>query len=188
MLARGKRLYKQAGRGCVLELSLLGITKRKLKPFFLRHSMTIIMVDLSGLDLPDDISAAVYSLSETLDNSAFLKGIQEGAVKSNIWISIGIHEIPSSEADQTGENKKRCYNSQCLVTPEGKLASVYRKLHLFDVNFKGSLTISESNTTLRGNELPSVTETSVGKGKLSFSFLILCLSIVSLFANLPPLS
>ncbi|KAK9894087.1 putative NIT2-nitrilase [Cystobasidium minutum MCA 4210] len=104
----------------------------------------------------------VYGLSETLEASAFLKGIKEEAASSNIWVSVGLHEVPESGGDQEG-SKKRCYNSQCLVTPEGELASVYRKLHLFDVDFKGSLSISESGTTLKGDALPEVTETAVGK-------------------------
>lgn len=110
----------------------------------------------------------VYGLSETLEASAFLKGIKEEAASSNIWVSVGLHEVPESGGDQEG-SKKRCYNSQCLVTPEGELASVYRKLHLFDVDFKGSLSISESGTTLKGDALPEVTETAVGKGEISTS-------------------
>lgn len=104
----------------------------------------------------------MYGLSETLEQSGFLKGIQEEAAASKIWVSVGLHEVPESSGDQDGDNK-RCYNSQCLVTPEGEIASVYRKLHLFDVDFKGSMTISESGTTLKGNILPDVTDTSVGK-------------------------
>jgi predicted amidohydrolase len=104
----------------------------------------------------------VFGLSETLDDSAFLKGIREEAKSSNIWISVGLHEVPSDYQGQQGQ--KQCYNSQCLVSPDGELASIYRKLHLFDVDFKGSMSISESNTTLKGNKLPDVVETSVGKG------------------------
>lgn len=104
----------------------------------------------------------VYGLSETLERSSFLKGIREEAVASKIWVSVGVHEVPESSDVQNGDNK-RCYNSQCLVTPEGEIASVYRKLHLFDVDFKGSMTISESGTTLKGSVLPDVTETAVGK-------------------------
>lgn len=110
------------------------------------------------------IPNTVYSLSETLEASAFLKGIKEEAASSKIWVSVGLHEIPESSGDQDGD-KKRCFNSQCLVSPEGELASVYRKLHLFDVDFKGSMTISESGTTLKGDVLPDVTETAVGKSE-----------------------
>lgn len=105
----------------------------------------------------------VYGLSETLEQSSFLKGIKEEAAASKIWVSIGLHEVPESSGDQNGNDSKRCYNSQCLVTPDGEIASVYRKLHLFDVDFKGSLTISESGTTLKGKRLPDITDTFVGK-------------------------
>lgn len=112
------------------------------------------------------LAPAVYGLSETLEKSSFLKGIKEEAASSNIWVSVGLHEVPESSGEQTGDNK-RCYNSQCLVSPSGELASVYRKLHLFDVDFKGTMTISESGTTMKGDVLPDVTETPVGKRKLA---------------------
>ena len=73
--------------------------------------------------------------------------------------------MPESSGNQTSGENKRCFNSQCLVSPDGELASVYRKLHLFDVDFKGTMTISESGTTLKGNVLPDVTDTPVGKGE-----------------------
>lgn len=47
------------------------------------------------------------------------------------------------------------------------MASVYRKLHLFDVNFKGGMQTSESGTTMKGTELSDITQTTIGKGALA---------------------
>lgn len=102
----------------------------------------------------------VVSLAETLDSHSFLKGIRQQAQTSSIWVSVGIHELPSKSDDSAN---KRCYNTQCLVSSDGSLAGIYRKLHLFDVDIKGGLQISESNTTLKGMELPQVHQTPAGR-------------------------
>lgn len=114
----------------------------------------------------------VLKLAQKLDDNTFVKGIQEQAKESKIWVSVGIHELPSSSSTQANghsangeqEDKERVYNTQCLISPEGELASVYRKLHLFDVNFKGGMQTSESETTMKGTELSDITQTTIGKG------------------------
>lgn len=114
------------------------------------------------------ITCAVYNLAETLEKSFFVKGLQEEAKLSDVWVSVGVHERPADASSQQTPNghkdNKQCYNSQCLIDPEGNIASVYRKLHLFDVNIKGGLSIQESGTTLKGEAMPDVTKTAVGKG------------------------
>lgn len=109
--------------------------------------------------------------------SSFLKGLQEEARSCSVWISVGIHELPSSSSSSSQANGNdvnkdsqeqddRCYNTQCLINPDGEISSVYRKLHLFDVDVKG-MSVQESGTTIKGKERPSVTETPVGKGGAS---------------------
>lgn len=88
------------------------------------------------------------------------------AAKSN-----GQHRPDDSDSEDT-----RCYNTQCLISPDGEIADAYRKLHLFDVYLKDGLTVVESNTTIKGMDLPNVTQTSVGKGGLWEVFLCLSLS------------
>lgn len=117
----------------------------------------------------------VVKLAQTLDDNSFVRGIQEQAKQSKVWVSVGIHELPSSSSSSSStqtngqQDKPRVYNTQCLISPEGKLASVYRKLHLFDVNFKGGMQTSESNTTMKGSELSDITQTAIGKGGCPFS-------------------
>ena len=109
----------------------------------------------------------VLSLAEPLSSSSFLTGIRDAAREHSIWVSVGIHELPesaaASEASSNGEDGTRCYNTQCLISPTGEIASVYRKLHLFDVDSE-QMKVKESGTTLRGDKLPDITPTAIGKG------------------------
>ena len=85
----------------------------------------------------------VFGLSETLKASSFVRGIRDEAKASDIWVSVGIHELSSEEDKQSETNgvnghdgdkaRERCYNTQCLISSDGEIASIYRKLHLFDV-------------------------------------------------------
>ena len=122
----------------------------------------------------------MIGLAQPLESSAFVQGLQEEAKNCSVWVSVGVHEAPSiptstsssaflSSPDATSLEKdskdsdKRCYNTQCLIDPSGRIADVYRKLHLFDVEIKGGMSMSESNTTRKGTVLPNVTETAIGK-------------------------
>lgn len=115
---------------------------------------------------------AVLSLAEPLSSSTFLTGIRDAAREHSIWISVGIHELPesaaASKASSSGEDGTRCYNTQCLINPDGDIASVYRKLHLFDVDSE-QMKIKESGTTLKGDKLPEITSTAIGKGACSLA-------------------
>ena len=116
----------------------------------------------------------VFGLSETLKASSFVRGIRDEAKASDIWVSVGIHELPSEEDKQSETNgvnghdgdkaRQRCYNTQCLISSDGEIASIYRKLHLFDVDIKGGVSVQESGTTLKGSAMPQVTSTPIGKG------------------------
>ena len=111
----------------------------------------------------------VIGLAEPLETSPFVRGLQEEARRYSVWVSVGVHEAPpaspSSGNRQDNGPDKRCYNTQCLIDPTGNIASAYRKLHLFDVDIQGGSSTSESDTTRKGEALPKVTETEVGKGK-----------------------
>ena len=104
---------------------------------------------------------SVLSLAEPLATSDFIQGIQKEASSCSVWVSIGVHEAPPISSTD-----KRCWNTQCLIDPQGRIIDAYKKLHLFDVDIKGGITILESNTTRKGDELPKVTDTDVGKGVL----------------------
>ncbi|KAL8276155.1 hypothetical protein RQP46_011449 [Phenoliferia psychrophenolica] len=99
-------------------------------------------------------AASVPKLARPLGDSAFLDGLKHAAVLGNIWVGVGVHESSS--------DPKRCYNTNVLITPEGEIASAYRKVHLFDVDIAGGATILESNTTIPGDALLPPAATPIG--------------------------
>ncbi|MEZ4443152.1 MAG: carbon-nitrogen hydrolase family protein [Polyangiaceae bacterium] len=66
------------------------------------------------------------------------------------------------KTDDGGIDTERCYNTSVLYGPSGDRLAVYRKLHLFDVDVPGGLTIRESDTVARGDEVV-VAETPFGR-------------------------
>lgn len=46
----------------------------------------------------------------------------------------------------------RAFNTSCLIDPTGKLLARYRKIHLFDVDLPGRVTVQESATRAPGSE------------------------------------
>ena len=50
-------------------------------------------------------------------------------------------------------DKERCYNTSLLFDPNGALVSHYRKMHLFDVDIAGGLTIAESDSIIPGDKV-----------------------------------
>lgn len=74
-----------------------------------------------------------------------------------------IYLIPGS-IHEAIENENKMYNTSLLISPEGKILSVYRKIHLFDADFTGSEKYMESETFESGStEQLTVTETLFGK-------------------------
>lgn len=107
-------------------------------------------------------SASVGSLARSPEVKSFVEGIQQAAQRSSIWVSIGVHEPPS--AQQNGSDaRQRCFNTQLLIDAQGDILARYRKIHLFDVDIKGGLSILESATTVPGSELEPPISTPIGK-------------------------
>jgi deaminated glutathione amidase len=62
--------------------------------------------------------------------------------------ALRIHVIAGSVAE-TVQGSAKTYNTSCLIDPSGRIRSVYRKTHLFDVDLPGKR-IRESDRCLRG--------------------------------------
>lgn len=112
-----------------------------------------------------------FEVAEILDNSKpgrVLETIQKIATQHKMWvIAGGIAETLPEDRDNS--QPKTAYNSCAVVNPEGKLVSVYRKIHLFDVDIPGGATLKESAATTAGEEALTV-DTSIGKVGLSICY------------------
>jgi predicted amidohydrolase len=96
------------------------------------------------------------------------------ACESKLWISGGgVHTKadtppPSSDGvDDTGREK--VYNTHVIIDDEGRLRASYRKIHLFDVEIPGKVSLRESDTTLAGTRLV-VCDSPIGRLGLSICY------------------
>jgi predicted amidohydrolase len=72
-----------------------------------------------------------------------------------------IHLVAGS-ITELAEGQPRNYNTSTLFGPDGSLLGVYRKIHLFDVDLPGRVTIRESDAKLPGTEVVSAS-TAIGQ-------------------------
>ncbi len=72
--------------------------------------------------------------------------------------------LPSGDIDQ-----HRCHNTSLLFGPDGARLGFYRKMHLFDVDIPGGLTIRESDTIAPG-ERAVVVPTALGNIGLTICY------------------
>ncbi|CAD6884628.1 unnamed protein product [Tilletia controversa] len=107
-------------------------------------------------------AASVAALTRSSENAAFVEGICAAAREAKAFVSVGIHEPPPQSNAEKEVDSERCYNTQLLIDDEGKILQRYRKLHLFDVDIKGGLTILESNTTIKGSTIDPPQQTPIG--------------------------
>ena len=63
----------------------------------------------------------------------------------------------------------RAYNTACLLGPNGDLLGAYRKIHLFDVDIAGGVSVAESETRIAGED-PVAIETELGTMGLSICY------------------
>jgi predicted amidohydrolase len=93
---------------------------------------------------PEEEKAA---LAEALDGSGpILSRMQRLARETRAHLVLGGMAEKSDEP-------ARVYNACVLVGPDGAVRAVYRKIHLFDVDIPGGVTVSESRTFKPGAEV-----------------------------------
>ena len=89
------------------------------------------------------------------------------AREHNLWLSLGgFQEAPSAGARGHGTHR---YNTHVLLDSAGALAASYRKVHLFDLDIPGKVTLRESGATLPGAAL-CVADSPVGRLGLSVCY------------------
>uniref|UniRef100_A0A0E0DYL4 CN hydrolase domain-containing protein n=1 Tax=Oryza meridionalis TaxID=40149 RepID=A0A0E0DYL4_9ORYZ len=56
----------------------------------------------------------------------------------------------------------RLFNTCCVIGPDGQIKAKHRKLHLFEIDIPGDITLRESDTFTAGQE-PTIVDTDVGR-------------------------
>lgn len=79
-----------------------------------------------------------------------------------------IHLVAGSITEAVPGQEKR-YNTSVLIDPNGRQLAAYRKIHLFDVDLPGRVTIKESDAKIAGAEVVSA-PTPLGKIGLSVCY------------------
>jgi deaminated glutathione amidase len=64
---------------------------------------------------------------------------------------LGVHLLAGSIAERVDGEERLC-NTSVLISPEGEIVAVYRKIHLFDVDVEG-VRYRESDTERAGDEI-----------------------------------
>ena len=105
---------------------------------------------------PEQAAAA-----ETLDGESL-------SLMSRLARELQIH-IAAGSITERGEDSSRSYNTSVLLGPDGGRLAVYRKIHLFDVDLPGRVTVRESDSKLAGADVVSA-ETPLGAIRLSICY------------------
>ncbi|KAJ7056786.1 carbon-nitrogen hydrolase [Mycena amicta] len=89
-----------------------------------------------------------YLLAEPLATHTYTNALRAVAKELGLYISVGIHERPTpEEAKREEPGSERVFNTHVVIGPDGEIASVYRKLHLFDIQLKESESAGPSKRT-----------------------------------------
>src|SRR5436309_9564159 len=77
--------------------------------------------------------------------------------------------LPAGSLLEKTPGEPRAYNTSCLFDPRGALVARYRKLHLFDVDLPGRVSVRESATRAPGDDVVAV-PTALARLGLSFCY------------------
>jgi predicted amidohydrolase len=82
-------------------------------------------------------------------------GGRVGTFASDLARRLGVWLVAGSvlERPATAHPGSKCYNTTALYDPRGKLVASYRKIHLFDVDVDGRISVRESRTRMAGDTL-----------------------------------
>ena len=85
------------------------------------------------------------SIAEPIEGQ-MVDAYKQIAREGQCWVTLGSFPEKSPSPDHT-------YNTQLLISPNGDITSIYRKIHLFDVELPNGDTLHESGSILPGDKL-----------------------------------
>ncbi len=91
-----------------------------------------------------------------------IAGLAQAAREARIWVHCG--SFP-----ERIEGDSRCYNTSVVLSPDGKIAAVYRKIHLFDIEMREGPSVMESASYAPGRDIVTL-DTPVGTLGLSICY------------------
>nr|WP_321501672.1 carbon-nitrogen hydrolase family protein [uncultured Dethiosulfovibrio sp.] len=141
-----KEINLQKMEGMISEASKQGAS-------FVAFPETSIVMPATGEDREAD--------SEEVSGPSISR-LSEAAKEAGIWVHCG--SFP-----ERIEGDKRSYNTSVVISPEGKIAGIYRKIHLFDIDMEGGPSVMESVSYAPGKDVVTV-ETDIGTLGLSICY------------------
>lgn len=102
----------------------------------------IIFPEMSMGRAKDGMTLA--DMAESVDDGEFSNALMSAASENSVCVCACLWEKNGSD---------RVYNTAVVYSPEGRILTKYRKLHLFD-----ALSVRESDTMLRGDAPPEIFE------------------------------
>ena len=99
--------------------------------------------------------------AETLDGPTL-------SLMARLSAELKLHLVAGSITERVPEQSKS-YNTSVLIGPDGNRIAVYRKIHLFDVDLPGRVTVRESDSKLSGRQVVCAA-TALGKIGLSVCY------------------
>ncbi len=91
-----------------------------------------------------------------------VQSLQSLADELTIHLVLGSLPEPSNDPNKV-------YNTSVLIGPDGSMLSTYRKLHLFDIDIPGTVTLKESDNVVRGDD-PCLVNTELGNVGLTICY------------------
>ncbi len=141
-----KEINLQKMEGMISEASQQGAS-------FVAFPETSIIMPATGEDRESE--------SESVEGSSISR-LREAAREWGIWVHCG--SFP-----ERIEGDSRSYNTSVVISPEGDVAGIYRKIHLFDIAMEGGPSVMESVSYAPGKDVVTV-ETEIGTLGLSICY------------------
>ena len=89
-----------------------------------------------------------FRIAESIEGTGpIMATLRDLATKHGTWI------VGGGTPETIPDDPKHTFNTSVTIAPDGSLASRYRKIHLFDVDIPGGVTLRESDATAPGSEL-----------------------------------